>query len=74
MYIIENNEEIHITDSKKIIKRNIALDIIENHGFTSYGLTAIDTNGNYVAGTSFDSEVGKKDFYTAKEIYSWLGY
>ena len=74
MYVIENNEEIHITNSKRVIGKKIVVDILEQHGFTLEGNTAVSKEGKEVDNTSFLKEVGNKDFYKVKEVYSWLGY
>ena len=51
-----------------------AVAIIIEHGWMPNQSTAVDENGNWIQGTSFYDELGRKPSYTIKEIMDWLGY
>lgn len=58
-----------------IVTREQVLRMLEKHGLTPDEPTAVDTrNDQWIEYSSFDHEIGKRDYYELEDIKRWLGY
>lgn len=54
------------------LTRKLAVQILDRHGFTP---TQSSVQMNEIQdGTSFDAELGVRDWYTVDALREWLGY